>query len=74
MCNKIIVFLHFLFLINISSSYKPVILLHGIMTGAESMKIIEDLIQEVFFVLQTLNRINLHNIFFPPETSWNDCL
>lgn len=47
MCNKIIFFLHFLFLINVSSSYKPVILLHGILTGAESMKTIEDLIQEV---------------------------
>lgn len=61
MCNKIIFFLHFLFLINISSSYKPVILLHGILTGAESMKTIEDLIQEVSLFSKYLNRIKLYN-------------
>lgn len=36
-----------IFYANFSYAYKPVVLLHGIMTGNESMVLIEDRVKEV---------------------------
>jgi len=48
MCVKIFVsFFVLFFSLNITNGYKPVVLLHGILTGVESMRVIEETVQLV---------------------------
>lgn len=66
-------FLTIFSIINVCTAYKPVILLHGILTGSESMDIIKNRIEEVLldeYGEVCSNIIPIFNLILS-ETSWN---
>lgn len=67
-CSLIIILCTF---ISFITAYKPVILLHGILTGWETMEVIKSRIQEVTFHLMIIILFKTKPFL---ETSWYNSL
>lgn len=73
---KISIIWCFLLIIPFNYAYKPVVLLHGVLSDGDSMLIIEEQIKLVRFIIFIVRALyHLINSFpYHTETSWNTSL